>query len=88
MLTEAPCGALIYAQNIYWWYLEAMPTLSNRSDEHSLESKKRRAALIKLGLSAAIAYTAPIIIRLDNANAFDCPTGQAHWKDDPLLECK
>ncbi len=65
-----------------------MSTLSNRSDEHSLESEKRRAALIKLGLSAAIAYTAPIIIRLDSANAFDCPTGQKHKGQDPTKPCE
>ncbi len=65
-----------------------MSTLSNRSDEHSLESEKRRAALIKLGLSAAIAYTAPIIIRLDNANAFDCLTGFEHQGGNPTKPCK
>jgi hypothetical protein len=65
-----------------------MSTLSNRSDEHSLESKKRRAALIKLGLSAAIAYTAPIIIRLDNANAFDCASGLTHQGNDTAKPCK
>ena len=65
-----------------------MSTLSNRSDEHSLESKKRRAALIELGLSAAIAYTAPIIIRLDTANAFDCPTGFEHQGGNPTKPCK
>lgn len=55
-----------------------MPTLSNRSGELSPEGNKRRAALIKLGLSAAIAYTAPAIISLANAKAPVCPSGQSH----------
>ena len=65
-----------------------MSTLLNGSDGRSLESEKRRAALMKLGLSAAIAYAAPIIIRLDSANAFDCPLGQAHFQNNPLKKCK
>ena len=65
-----------------------MSTLLNRSDGRSLESEKRRAALMKLGLAAAIAYTAPIIIRLDSANANNCPGGGAHDANNPTKPCK
>ncbi|MCH9051665.1 MAG: hypothetical protein IIA72_11370 [Proteobacteria bacterium] len=67
-----------------------MSTLLNGSDGRSLESEKRRAALMKLGLAAAIAYTAPIIIRLDSANAGNCVPGGggAHDANDPSKPCK
>ena len=67
---------------------EIMSTLLNRSDGRSLESEKRRAALMKLGLSAAIAYAAPIIIRLDSANAADCPPGEKHGANNPAKPCQ
>ena len=64
-----------------------MPTLSNRSDEPGLESKKRRAALIKLGLSAAIAYTAPGIISLANAKTPVCFTGTHSNPNNTNTQC-
>lgn len=64
-----------------------MPTLSNRADEPSPEGKKRRAALIKLGLSAAIVYTAPAIISLANATVPICPTGTSHTNPNTKGAC-
>jgi hypothetical protein len=48
----------------------SMQTHSDRAEKGAAEiDATRRSALAKLGIAAVVAYTAPIILRLDRAEA-------------------
>ncbi|MBK20669.1 MAG: hypothetical protein CMM52_17695 [Rhodospirillaceae bacterium] len=55
--------------------IEKNPVIRKDSDENSKKSLSRRAALMRLGLTAATVYVAPTIMHIDrSANAFVIPS--------------
>ena len=47
-----------------------LQTLGERAEKGAAEiDARRRSALVKLGIAAVVAYTAPVILRLDRAEA-------------------
>jgi hypothetical protein len=61
-----------------------MQTHSHRAEKGAAEvDVKRRNALAKLGIAAVVAYTAPLILRLDRAEAGHQLPGSSYCLGNP-----